>query len=989
MSELLQIQSAAEVSLGVIRLKFTRPPMASDSSAAHDALNVAQYTLAGPGATLIREVVRVRGDVRAVDILLTNNLTPGTWTLGVSSNIQAVDETPLTGSSSVVFTVTNLALLESVNKGAVTDTAADTLRKHLNPVLKGKVWDALIEALATGDQKNLDNARLAFDQLTMAGASGSYLTERAGDHGVARPLNLGMADNTFRKFAIRTTNSKLTEESLLQILEVFYGTEAVMGYVQSSAAEPFLLEDGDDLTVLVDNTELVTTSFNEDEHGDIGQATAAEVCAALNRSFRLNESAAYALPYFDPETGYTYVRIYSGSRGLASSVQLRGGKAMASFLFPELLATHSVNPSWNITLDPATDRLRFEPNSVFDMSLVREGDIVCVYGTFGTLFDPANIGSYEIVKVHKSYTGGVTLVQYFEVINRNGVDQVGLAQADVFDLVVFRPTRGTVHNTPERAVIVSSIGDEVSVVLPATSGVVNREELLAAYLQVNDAVLIAPTTLIREKTGVVTITTDGPHGVEAGDQVYVDGVYPQFTAPAVTNNAPGTCDVSKASLWSAETAPTGGRTDGCSTLLGDGRALFVGGDDYGGGVGIVSTAWLFTITGYADAGNGPVVTYTAATTNPLPAARIGGAMTTGTANSGVNLSGKALFTGGSSNYTSTSANTYIFTPATNTWASAGAMNQARWGHEIGVISFGLNAGNVLVCGGQNNPLGGTLATVEMYTPSSNSWATKAAMSQARCDHGSAMLSNGLWLIAGGRVVNGAAFPPESYLYDDTDMATAGLPLSTCETYSADTNTWTSVGRMSYARFGHAMVVLPDNRVLAIGGYGYRANYKVGTLPTPIRDVEIYDPGTGAWSPAGRLAYNRETPLAYLRADGKVVVTGGKSSTKTEIFDPATMRWSIGAGENDLRPFAVGVQMANDVVVMFGGYNPATGLVSTSIRVYVPNNDTFATGRALNGIFKVTDAPTSTKLLVETPDCKTYTKNANLTSATVTPIGANE
>lgn len=985
MANPLQIVSASEVNLGTIRVVFSRPPQRADVAGAHDSLNPLLYALTGPAAIFIRQVQVVRGNVSAVDLVLSQALQVGTWTLTASTSIWTYDDMPLEAPHSAVFTVTSLSFIEGVNQGTVTDTAADRLRRHLNPVLKGKFIDAAIEALATGDQHNTDNARKAFDQLFLSSASGSYLTERAGDQGVQRPADLGMTDSRFRDYALRS-GVKLTEESLLELLEVFYGTDSVMGYVQSAAAEPFFVYDGDDLTVLVDGTTTVKTTFITADFQTAGAASAVEVVAALNRSFRLNGVAAYAIPYVDAETGYVFVRIYSGSRGLSSSIQVRGGKSMVAFLFPTVLGTHTINPSWDIVHDAATDRLRFSPNSAFNMSLVQVGDIASIYGTYGTLFDPANTGSYEIVKVYKAYTGGVTLVQYFEVMNPDGVSQA-LVTADIFDLVVFRPVRGTVHNTPERAVIVSSVGDTVKVTLPATSVAVNREALHAAYLATPPSVLVSNSTLLRRPSGVVTVDTVDPHTLTEGSWCMVDNVYPSMTSPPVTAGSAGLSSHSLGSHWADPGAAAAtGKVRSIACLLGDGRALVSGGYDPATSAPNALTSsngsHTFSVSALTEVADGEFQATYASTLRPAGAVVSGAGVSVGNAAGGSLFDGRAFVTGGSNAGAVAVVSCSTFDTVTNTWAFATNMGTARWGHGQSTIqdlpAVGAAAGKVLVTGGSSAYLGAALATTEMYSPLLGTWAAKASMSVGRVDHVQIPLNDGRILVIGGRTLVGG------YDLIFTTLASAGPSLNSCELYDPATNTWTKTGSMSWTRFLHKAVVLTDGRVLVVGGYGYKP-HQPGTA-AGLRDAEIWDPATGAWRPAGRTAFARETPIAHLLSTGKVLVTGGATSTRTELFDPTTMRWRLGLGNTLLRPWASSVGLANGLVFIGGGSTAVTGGVADSLlRLYVPAADTIAAGR-LNGIFKVKEVVDSTTFTYETPDQKAYTLNESA-DATVTPMAA--
>ena len=571
------LQSVTALGAITLRVRFTQDPIASNSSGSNDALNTELYTLTGPGSYAFIDSAPVSGDPQAVDLFLADPLAIGVWSLTASLSIKTTDTSNLTAPNVVSFTVAAGSLLEGVAKGAVSDTTEDILRKHFNPALKGKAWDALIAAIATGDTTNQENAKSAFDQLFISTASGIYLTRRAADEGVQKPFNIGMSDDLFRQFSIRSTNAKLTEESLLEILEVFYGVDSVRAFVDSGLSETYVMNDGDELIVLLDEQDEVTILFEAEDFAIISLAEADEIAAAITRAFRFHNLTAYAVPSVDAQTGDTNVRIYSGSRGLNSSVRVLGGKAQNALRFPTLLdTTPSSLPVWDLTFDPTAATVRFSPDGNFDVSLVRIGDYVTVYGD---VFNDDNKGTFEITDVYWAYPDGITLVQWFEVVNASGVNQASVVQLQTDDLRAFRPTRHTIHTTPERSVVVSSLVNEVDLVLPATSQAVARGAHTAAYGQIADSVLISETTLERVHGGLVTVDTVDPHGLVEGGQVLVQGVYGAPIVPPTSPGSTGLSQYSKASIWSdLDSAPVTNNYHACACLLGNGKALLAGGD---------------------------------------------------------------------------------------------------------------------------------------------------------------------------------------------------------------------------------------------------------------------------------------------------------------------------------------------------------------------------------------------------------------------------
>lgn len=209
--------------------------------------------------------------------------------------------------------------------GLVNDSAKDILRKHLSPAFKGPAWDALLDAVAGSDENNFELARLAFDQLFISTASDKYLDQRGQGEGLARPVGVGMNDDVYRSLVILATNNKLSLNSLLDVLELYYGPESIRAWVQS-AAGPFALVNGDELSLTFDNgTNFV--KFTTADFTSISAATPEEVVAAINGQLHVQASNAFAHVYLDPD-GNKYVRMYSASRGLRAKVQATGVAAL-------------------------------------------------------------------------------------------------------------------------------------------------------------------------------------------------------------------------------------------------------------------------------------------------------------------------------------------------------------------------------------------------------------------------------------------------------------------------------------------------------------------------------------------------------------------------------------------------------------------------------------------------------------------------------------
>lgn len=524
----LSLESVSQLALVTLRVKFTQDPLATSSTGANDALNPANYAISGPSVVNVTGVSAVYGDPESFDVFLSVPLTNGTWTLAASNAIQTSSGSAIAPPTSLQVVVSAGASVEPLGAGSENDDALEVIKKFFNPALKGEAWDALLGAVASGEQQNWDNAQAAFRQLFLPTAAGDYLVQRASDQGIDKPKNVGMDDETFRKFALTVTNNKLTEEALLEVLEVFYGSDAVRASDASAAVEPYALQAGDDLVVLIDEKLSVNTVFQTSDFARAGQARAIEVAAALTRSFAYNGSLAFALPVVDSTTGQTAIRIYSPSRGLRSSIRITGGKAQNALGFADQLSlpssASSSLPTWNVTVDAVRGTMRFSSTgaSNLDLSGLQIGDYVNIYGS---PFQAENRGSFPVTAVSVTYSGA-TVTQYFEVSNGLASAQSGVAQLAQADILYFRPARRTVHTSANRAVTVCIPADRVDVKLPATSQAVNRIPKLAAYCQADP---LLPITSLTRAAGVVTAVVPS-HGMSVGDWFIVEGAIGSITS---------------------------------------------------------------------------------------------------------------------------------------------------------------------------------------------------------------------------------------------------------------------------------------------------------------------------------------------------------------------------------------------------------------------------------------------------------------------------
>lgn len=881
-------------------------------------------------------------------------------------------------SDSISLLITVAGNQEQINHGAVNDDVCEVLRKLFNPALKGPEFEALLCALAVGDRINWTNARLAMDQLTLAGASGAYLDKRASDIGQKKPTNVGMSDDLFRRLAIVTNSEKLTQEAILDILEVFYGKDAVSAEITSDVSEVYRLQDLDDLRFLLDESEDITVIFKREEFARLGEATAVEVAAAITRACINVKSQGYAVAVTDTTTGLNKVKIYSAKAGLSSSVRIIGGKAQRVLQFPESIFTPSGVPpfaTWTVSLSPTTEgNIRFtEDSGIYDLQKLVAGDLAYIYGDEFAPVD--SVGVFEIEEVSVEYTPG--LVQWFEIANPEG--SAGSVVQILFEnMMFFRPVRHTIYDQ-SRHVIVAQTQPGLNIEIPATTLAVGRNPGRAAYLE--DVAEYSVNEITRVDH-TVTVTTNGISGVDVGDQVFIDQVEPDVefissmwavvppstTAGTISGDfagdvANGTTDLSV--LTTVSEADTYQGVFHRVLRLPEGLLMVLGGESQ---VADVSTTLpnpvIFEITGDTTVANERQQTY-------RWTRLIGDTLTIGRRDFGASVlpDGRVLATGGHN-----STNLAVVVPG-NAWdiivynntpgddyMVSGTMPVALGAHGQAVM----DDGNVLVSGGWTTAWTDLLVASYKMNPDTYVWSSLANMKDARVQHQLVTIDDRV-LAIGGR--HSKVDP------DDLDNTV----LNTCEIYSRSGNTWTRTGSMSNARFGFGSVTLPDGRIMVVGGIGY--NPTRTRVAAPLKSVELYDPNTGFWSSGPQMSVARDWPtVEYVAATNSVIVAGGSGVTSVEVLSLDTMKWKkapAGLATIGQHRSQGGLAGTDTLVVIGGSYDSDADSTFDSTaklnNVMVQNQDVLWNG-GLNAMATVDSVIDPNNFTFKTPEHGGYTSS---------------
>jgi len=222
----------------------------------------------------------------------------------------------------------------------------------------------------------------------------------------------------------------------------------------------------------------------------------------------------------------------------------------------------------------------------------------------------------------------------------------------------------------------------------------------------------------------------------------------------------------------------------------------------------------------------------------------------------------------------------------------------------------LSDGGALLTGGLAGGTNPVTDSADRYVSADQKWHAVGQMLHVRVGHTATLLRDGRVLIAGGLTCCQVPNPsPEFYA-------------TTAEIYDPATDAFTETGSMSAARGDHAAALLPDGRVLISGGDG-------NDPAAPPLTTELFDPATGQFSSAGDLQAPRDSHSAVTLADGRVLVIGGEvppelvgmvgvGVSATEVFDPATGRWSTGPALDPAFYAATVTMLSNGKVLVFGG-----------------------------------------------------------------------
>jgi hypothetical protein len=242
------------------------------------------------------------------------------------------------------------------------------------------------------------------------------------------------------------------------------------------------------------------------------------------------------------------------------------------------------------------------------------------------------------------------------------------------------------------------------------------------------------------------------------------------------------------------------------------------------------------------------------------------------------------------------------------FTAVGDLATARAEHTATLLSNG----KVLIAGGFGVNSIYSLASAELYDPSTGEFTAIRNMNTPQALHTATLLANGKVLIAGGR--------------QDTHSST---PVVSAEIYDPSTGTLTATGNMIAGGRARS-TLLPDGRVF---------------IAEDGNAAEIYDPASGTFALTS--AYTSSGPIfvdtATLLPDGRALVTGVTgcaeecSAGTTEVYDPHSGMFSATGPRRAWDSISTATLLMNGTVLFVEGNDNA---LPDDVEIYDPTSGIF-------------------------------------------------
>lgn len=190
-----------------------------------------------------------------------------------------------------------------------------------------------------------------------------------------------------------------------------------------------------------------------------------------------------------------------------------------------------------------------------------------------------------------------------------------------------------------------------------------------------------------------------------------------------------------------------------------------------------------------------------------------------------------------------------------------------------------------------------------------------------------------------RAHQGSVVLPDGRVFQYGGISAMGDILASAELYDPATDQYVATADAADQRMRPTTVGLADGRVMITGG---RSGKDGAIIPTA---VEIYDAATGTFAPAGSVATPRYVGIVARLPDGKVLLTGGFNFSdgtlgSSEVYDPVTQTTTpTGSLLHPRDTYGHALTLADGRIMIVGGYDDDGALAT--VEVYDPATGTFA------------------------------------------------
>lgn len=202
------------------------------------------------------------------------------------------------------------------------------------------------------------------------------------------------------------------------------------------------------------------------------------------------------------------------------------------------------------------------------------------------------------------------------------------------------------------------------------------------------------------------------------------------------------------------------------------------------------------------------------------------------------------------------------------------------------------------------------------------WDVVTGATVERVDHTATRLADGRVLIVGGwdRVNNVTTRHSDVYLYSPKPEPGAVV----------------DGAKLAGPREGHSASLLPNGRVLVVGGHA--------SPGSPLATTAIYDPKTDAWSAGPSLPGGVSSHVAVTLSNGDVLIVGGHDGVKplagVSIYQAAQGSWKLlGVTLSEKRAGHTATLLATGKVLIAGGYDSLQQAYLDSLELYDPSGNT--------------------------------------------------